>query len=32
MIYNRVKLNGMQMLITCVHCKKPKADTTLSHM
>ena len=26
MVYNRVKLDGMQMLITCAHCKKPKAD------
>ena len=32
MICNRVKLEGMQMLITCAHCKKPKADTKLSHM
>ena len=32
MIYNRVKLDGMQMLITCAHCKKPKADTKLIYM
>ena len=32
MTYNRVQLDGMQLLITCAHCKKPKADTKLSHM
>ena len=32
MIYNRLKLDGMPIQITCTHCKKPKADTKLSHM
>ena len=32
MIYNRLKLHGMQMQITCNHCAKPKADTKLSPM
>ena len=32
MIYNRLKPDGMQMQITCTHCKRPKTDTKLSHM
>ena len=32
MIYNRLKLDGMQMQITCAHCEKPKANTKLSHI
>ena len=32
MIYNRLKPDGMQMQITCTHCKKPKANCNLSHM
>ena len=29
MIYKRLKLDGMQMQITCAHCKKPKADNEI---
>ena len=25
-IHNRLKLDDVQMLITCTHCEKPKAD------
>ena len=32
MIYNRLKLDGVGMQITCTHCKKPKADMKLIHM
>ena len=32
MIYNRLKPDGMQIQITCTHCKKPTANTKLSHM
>ena len=32
MIYNRLKLDGVQMQITCAHCESPKANTKLSHM
>ena len=32
MIYNRLKLDSVQVQITCTHCKKPKANTKLSHI
>ena len=32
MNYNRLKLDSVQMQITCTHYKKPNANTKLCHM
>ena len=32
MIYNRLKLDGVQRQIICAHCKRPTANMKLSHM